>query len=116
MLSKNEIAEAVSAKCGVGKNLVKSVMDAMSDVATEQITRGEDFSVPGIARVSYAFSKPYRKGEKYIDPFTKEELTRTKNQAAKIRIRATPAPAIKRLVKGSSANSKTFKAVASRKG
>lgn len=115
MLGKNDLASEVEAKIGVKKNLVKNVMDAIAEIAEEQLKLGHDFSVPGVARISYGYVAPFKKGDVFVDPFSKEEKTRDKSRKAAIKIRALPAPALKRMVAGMSMQSKAAKAVVDRK-
>lgn len=65
MLSKTDIAGTINDRIGVGKTLVKNVLDELADLAAEEIANGEDFTVPGIVRISYSYRGALKKGEKY---------------------------------------------------
>lgn len=65
MLSKTEIISGISAQTGIGKGLVKHVLDDLAALAEAEVAKGEDFTVPGIARISWAYRKPQKKGERW---------------------------------------------------
>lgn len=119
MLSKSQIAEAVQGKLGddFTKRDVAQVLGALAEVAAEEIALGEDFQVPGVARVQFRYTKPRRKGEKYIG-FGGEEMTADTNRPAKVRMVATPAGSLKTPHKEAvkDPKSKLFKAVTKNKG
>jgi hypothetical protein len=77
-LTRNEIIESIVAKSAndEGELLdfadVRFVLEALEELAVEQIGLGSPFTVPGIARITLRASeaRPRRKG---INPFTKEE-------------------------------------------
>jgi nucleoid DNA-binding protein len=105
VLSKNEIANILAEDGVAAANLVKRVMDGMAELAAEELASGEDFSVPGIARIQYAYTKPLAKGEKYKKG---EEYTGfggvqviaeadSKERKASVKMKAAPAPALKRI-------------------
>lgn len=131
MLSKNEIARAIEARTGVKPALVKNVLDALAAVAAEEVSGGEDFTVPGVARISYSYRKPAGKGERWhkgdevsgpAGPSIKD--TDSPVVKAMVKVRAIPAPPIKRIVPKSTdaaaqrkfLGSRAGKAVVARKG
>jgi len=65
VLSKVAIAGEIHEITGLGVNSIKSVLDALATVASEEIADGEDFTVPGIARVSWRYTKPQKKGARW---------------------------------------------------
>jgi nucleoid DNA-binding protein len=65
MLSKSQVASEISAETGIGKNLVVRVLNELALIAEDEIAAGEDFTVPGIARISYRYRKPQKKGERW---------------------------------------------------
>jgi len=112
MLTKGQIAdELVSRGCGQKRQMM-NVLSALGDIAAEEVGKGEDFSIPGVARISYGYTTPRKKGEKYIG-FGGEEVTADKARPEKIRIRASAAGSIKKLLP--TKGSKAYKAVVARK-
>jgi nucleoid DNA-binding protein len=61
----NEIASRIEDKTGVKKNLSKTVIKALAEVATEEIKAGNDFTVPGIVRINWNYRKPQKKGARW---------------------------------------------------
>lgn len=119
MLSKSQIAEAVQEKLGddFTKKDVTDVLNTLAQVVSEEIALGEDVKVPGVAKITFRYTKPRRKGEKYIG-FGGEEMVADANRPAKIRMTAAPDGKLKNAVKEDIGNdkSKLFKAVAKAKG
>lgn len=112
MLSKGQIAQELE-NMGVGKKRqMMSVLSALAEIAADEIAAGEDFSLPGVARVSYGYTTPRKKGEEYVG-FGGEVVKADKARPEKIRLRATPAGAIKKLLP--SKGTKGYKAVVARK-
>jgi nucleoid DNA-binding protein len=64
-LSKNEIASEIEARGAGGARQVKHMLDTLADVAAEEIAAGEDFTIPGVVAIKWAFAKPRTKGEMY---------------------------------------------------
>jgi hypothetical protein len=129
MLSKTELARDIEALTGIKFNLVKHVFDAMAEIAADEISRGEDFTIPGVARISWSYTKPLAKGEKYTKGTTYvgfggvETVAEADSKARKAstRLKAAPAAPIKRLAPskdtmGRFLTTKTGKAIAARKG
>jgi nucleoid DNA-binding protein len=132
VLSKTELAQAVEELTGVKPGLSKSVMDALAQIAEEEISDGYDFSLPGICKISWRYTAPrvkgqmYKKGETYIGFGGVEQTAAVDSKARKaaVRLMATPATAIKRVApkkldpKGQSAflKSKAGKNIVSQKG
>lgn len=117
MLSKSQIVERLVEK-GVGqKQQIKHVLDGLAEVAAEEIALGEDFQVPGVARIAFRYTKPRRKGEEYVG-FGGEVMKADVARPAKVRMVATPVGSLKNSVKESLTDnkSKLFKAVAKKKG
>lgn len=63
--SKHELALEVEHATGIKPNLVKHVLDALAEIAAEDIAAGEDFVLPGIVRIKHTYVSPLKKGEKY---------------------------------------------------
>lgn len=113
MLTKGQIAQALE-DAGVGKKKqMMNVLTTLADIAAEEIEKGEDFSLPGICRVSYGYTSPRKKGEVYVG-FGGEEVKADKARPEKIRIRASAAGSLKKLLPNK--GTKAYKAVVARKG
>lgn len=70
MLSKGQLADeicAVLAEDGitVPRRNVTDVLNGLTTVAEKHIAEGEDFTVPGIARISWRFRAAKKKGERW---------------------------------------------------
>jgi len=65
MLTKNQIAADIAQDTGVGQNLVKHVLDSLAELAATEVADGEDFTVPGVVRLSFTYRAPQKKGAKY---------------------------------------------------
>jgi nucleoid DNA-binding protein len=99
VLTKNELAAAVEARLPyeINSREIKLMFDALADVAEEEIARGEDFSIPGVARISWSYTSPrakgdlYKKGEQYVG-FGGQELVAeadSKERKAAVKLRAS---------------------------
>jgi nucleoid DNA-binding protein len=131
VLTKNDIAREVEADTGLKPNLVKRVIDSIADIAADEISQGNDFTLPGLVRISYRYTAPrkkgesYRKGETYVGFGGVEQTAEadSKARAAKIKLVATPATPVKKHMPKSSdqaaqsafLKSKVGKAIAKRK-
>lgn len=109
---------------------VTNMLNALTDLAHEEIALGEDFTVPGIAKISYTYRKPQKKGERWSKG---DEVTGfggiisvkdadSPPVKAQIKLKASPTGAVARLKPGSRPEaqseflkSKTGKAVVRRK-
>jgi len=112
MLSKGEIAQELENRgCGKKRQMM-SVLSALGEIAAEQVTAGEDFSLPGVARVSFGYTQPRKKGEEYVG-FGGEIVKAEKARPEKVKIRATPAGALKKLLPNK--GTKGYKNVVARK-
>jgi hypothetical protein len=132
MLSKNQIAAELEER-GLGRRRqIANILDGLASLAAEEIASGQDFTVPGIVKVGWAYTSPlakgekHRKGETYVG-FGGQEITAeadSKPRKASVKLRATVAAPVKRLApsakdaRGMAAflNSKAGKAVKGRKG
>lgn len=64
-LSKSElVAELVDRGAGDRKH-VRNMLDHLADIAQEEILAGEDFTVPGICKLSFRYTKPQTKGSRW---------------------------------------------------
>ena len=89
-----------------------NVLTALGEIAADEIKQGEDFSIPGVARVSFGYTSPRKKGEVYVG-FGGEEVKADKARPEKIRMRATAAGPLKKLLPNK--GTKAYKNVVSRK-
>lgn len=131
MLTKNQIAAEVEVITGIKPNLVKNVLDALAQIAADEVAAGEDFTVPGIAKVMYTYREPQKKGSRWVkgddrvDRFTSEIQVATEDSPAvkeAIKLRAVTAGKLSSLKPGSKAEAqaaflktKTAKTVRARK-
>lgn len=132
MLSKHELALEVEERTGVKPGLTKRILSSIAEIAKEELAAGEDFLVPGVAKVQYRYTKPFKKGEKYkkgeervmFGGATEIAEADSPAQKAKIRLVATPMGPVKQHMPKSNDPSgqaaflkgKTGKAIAKRKG
>lgn len=65
MLTKNQIADEVENMTGVKPQLVKNVLDAIATIGREEVGLGNDFTIPGLVKISWRFRKPSKKGERW---------------------------------------------------
>ena len=64
-LTKSElVAELVNAGAG-DRNHVKNMLDALAILAEEEIAEGNDFIIPGVVKLEFAYRAPMKKGAKY---------------------------------------------------
>lgn len=107
---------------------VKVTLAEMEGIAEDEISQGNDFTVPGICRISWSASRAVKKGEKYKKGetyvgFGGEEKTAEADSPAKparIKLKATPvgrakSPAPSKEEMASFVKSKTGKAILARK-
>ena len=93
-MTKSELINAlVEASDDLSRKQVKAVLEALSDVAYQQLKRTGVFVVPGFAKFTVV-KKPATKARKGINPFTGEE-TMFKAKPARKGVRARPVKAIK---------------------
>jgi len=126
-LSKSQIADELAAQGLGGKRQITNILNELAELAADEIAEGEDFVVPGIAKVSWAYTAAQKKGEKYKKGDTYIGFGGIENTAEadskarpeRIRLRATAAAPLKRLGPSKSnaafGKSKTARAVRARK-
>ena len=111
-LNKGQIAQELENR-GIGKKRqMMNVLSELAEIAADEIEAGEDFTVPGICKVSYGYTAPRKKGEEYVG-FGGEMVKADKARPEKIRIRASAAGALKKLLPNK--GSKAYKNVVGRK-
>jgi len=64
-LTKHELAVEVEKETGIKPDLVKSVMDAIALIAADEIEAGEDFTMPGVVRITWRYKAPQAKGARW---------------------------------------------------
>lgn len=65
MLTKSQIAQELSDQGLGGKVQISRILDGLSAVAAEQLAQGEDFTVPGVARLTYTYRGKQAKGSRW---------------------------------------------------
>lgn len=65
MLSKSQIAEELAARSLGQKRHIMNILTGLAELAEYEIASGRGFSVPGIASVKWAYTAPFKKGEKW---------------------------------------------------
>jgi nucleoid DNA-binding protein len=93
-ISKSALINAVVETTGdVSRKHVKSVLDALSEVAYKELKKSGVFTMPGFAKFRVV-KKPATKARQGINPFTKQPTTFAAKPASKS-VRARPIKAIK---------------------
>jgi nucleoid DNA-binding protein len=92
-MTKSEFLNAVAEKTGLNKKQASTVLDALSDIITEQLKSSGEVTIPGLIKlnVSEKAATPEREG---INPFTKEP-TIIKAKPARRVVKARPVKALK---------------------
>jgi nucleoid DNA-binding protein len=131
MLTKSELIDVIVDSGAGDRRHVRNMLDALADIGLEEIADGEDFVIPGLAKIFYTYRKPQRKGERWKKGETVtgfggiESVKDTDSPPVKagIRLKAIPTGPMARLkpktkVEDQAAFLKTSagKAVAKRKG
>jgi len=97
LLTKTQIADEIHANTGIGKNLIKRVLDDLAELAEDELSDGNDFTVPGVCRLKWRYTKAFKKGEKrkkgevYVGFGGEEKTAETDSPAtpAKVALRAS---------------------------
>jgi hypothetical protein len=64
-LSKTEIAQCL-ADMGLGQRVqISRILDGLAELAEEEVSEGNDFVVPNIVKVKWAYRKPKAKGDRW---------------------------------------------------
>jgi DNA-binding protein HU-beta len=96
-ISKSALINAVVEATGdVSRKHVKSVLDALSEVAYKELKKSGVFTMPGFAKFRVV-KKPATKARQGINPFTKQPIT-IKGKPAQKKVRATALKALKDLI------------------
>lgn len=132
MLSKHQIAGILADQAYGNKRQIANILDGLADLAMDEIEAGEDFTVPGICRLSFAYRAPQAKGARWkkgdsVVGFGGVEAVKDADSPAvtgQVKLRAAATAKIKGLLPKSTdkpaqsafLRSKVGKAVAARKG
>jgi nucleoid DNA-binding protein len=93
-ISKSALVNAVVEETGdVTRKQVKTVLDAIADIAYKELRKNGIFTMPGFAKFRVV-KKPATKARQGINPFTKQPTTFAAKPASKS-VRARPIKAIK---------------------
>jgi nucleoid DNA-binding protein len=93
-LSKSALINAVVEETGdVTRKQVKTVLEALADIAHKELKKAGIFTVPGFAKFRVV-KKPATKARQGTNPFTKQPQTFAAKPASKS-VRARPIKAIK---------------------
>ena len=93
-ISKSALINAVVEATGdVSRKQVKSILDALSEVAYKELKKSGVFTMPGFAKFRVV-KKAATKAREGINPFTKEKQMFAAKPASKA-VRARPVKAIK---------------------
>lgn len=123
MLTKNQIAAELEAK-GLGRRVqINNILTGLAELAAEEIGRGEDFTVPGIAALKFGHvsartkGEQYKKGETYTGFLGVETVAEadSKPRKAAVVFKAAPAAPIKRITPTRSPSSASATAFAKTK-
>jgi DNA-binding protein HU-beta len=94
-ISKSELVNAVVDAAGgdVTRKQVKTILDAIADIAYKELRKAGIFTMPGFAKFRVV-KKPATKARQGINPFTKQPTTFAAKPASKS-VRARPIKSIK---------------------
>lgn len=94
-LSKSALINAIVEAAGEGtsRKEVKTILDALADVAYKELKKNGLFTLPGFAKFRVV-KKPATKARQGINPFTKQPMMFAAKAASKA-VRARPIKAIK---------------------
>ena len=73
-MTKSEFIGEVAEKSGLSKKDVNAVFEAVLNVAVEQLKKGNEVTLPGMAKLK-SVRKPAKPARDGIDPFTKQPRT-----------------------------------------
>lgn len=97
-MTKNELKKAISDKCGVTVVAAGEFLDALTQIALDQLGDDSvtDFSVPGLVKLKKKI-KPARPAGNRMNPFTKQ-MQHVDAKPASVVIKATPLKTVKGVV------------------
>lgn len=120
MLTKSELVGVIAEELDAAKSDVREVLDLLAEVAEDEISQGNDFTIPGIGKIKFNYTPPLKKGEKYKKGETYigfggiENVAEADSKARKqsIKLRALPHATLKKMAQQPAV---TKKAIALRK-
>ncbi len=92
-MTKSEFVNAVAERSGLNKKQAGSVIEAMTDVVSEQLKSAGEVTIPGLIKLSVSV-KPATPEREGINPFTKEPTTFKAKPERKV-VKARPIKALK---------------------
>ena len=113
-MTKNELVSEMADELELGKQQVREMIDLLAEIAVDEVGQGNDFVVPGIVRLTYNYTKPRKKGDKYTG-FGGEQIVADANRPARVKLSARLVRDVK-VVAATDTKSKAGKAVAAAKG
>jgi DNA-binding protein HU-beta len=92
-MTKSQFVNQIAERAGLNKKQAATVLEAVSDVVTEQLKSSGEVTIPGLIRLSVSTKEatPEREG---INPFTKEPTIFKAKPARKV-VKARPMKALK---------------------
>jgi nucleoid DNA-binding protein len=64
-LGKTELVKEIAEEVDLPTRVVKEIFDYLAEIAKDEISSGEDFTMPGICKIKYRYTPPQKKGERY---------------------------------------------------
>lgn len=64
-MTMTQICEDLANQGVGGKQQIKNMLQELALLAEDQLSQGEDFTVPGICKLTFAYRKPKKKGERW---------------------------------------------------
>ena len=131
MLTKSQLVDELVEHGAGDRRHVNNMLNALAEIGLEEIQQGEDFIVPGLVKIFYAYRKPQKKGERWkkgetVTGFGGVESVKDADSPpvkAGIRLKSAPTGAVARFKPGTKPEvqaaflkSKAGKAVVARKG
>jgi nucleoid DNA-binding protein len=89
-VTKRQIAEKVSEKCGLGRATVNNVIDTVFDVIGDEVAAGNPVNLTGQLKIGFSATKPIKKGTMVRNPFNGETNPHP-GKPAGLRVRVTRA-------------------------
>jgi nucleoid DNA-binding protein len=98
-MTKTDLLSAVADKSGLTKKDVTSVLDALTDVIREQLSKKGPgaIALPGLAKISVN-DKPAQKATTKANPFKPGEMMEVKAKPARRIVKVRPLKALKDMV------------------
>merc|ERR1711941_139120 len=90
-MTKGAIAEALATSCELKKSVCSKIMDSLSEIATQEVTKTGLFSLPGLCRLKTRTKPATKAGKREV--FGKMVMVKAK-PARKI-VKAYPVAALK---------------------